>query len=70
MNSAFKYDVSTETFLPDISEISLYCENRKVGSCVIDLVQYIDATSKIEKVVIANKHATHNALDHKVLLGD
>ena len=70
MTSGFKYDVSTETFLPDISEISLFCEGRKVGSCAIDLVAYIDLEPKVEKVVIASEQATHNALSHKVLIGD
>ena len=70
MDSGFKFDAATQTFLPDFSEISLYCENQKVGSCVIDLVQYIDQKPKIEKVVIASEEAMHNALDHKVLIGD
>ena len=38
MSSGFKFDVATQTFLPDISEITLFCENKKVGSCAIDLV--------------------------------
>ena len=27
MSSGFKYDSATQTYLPDISEITLYCEN-------------------------------------------
>ena len=38
MNSSFKYNTTTQTFLPDISEITLFCENQKVGTCAIDLV--------------------------------
>ena len=42
MNSGFRYDGYTQTFLPDISELTLYCENQKVGTCSIDLASYID----------------------------
>ena len=70
MDSSFKFDGATQTFLPDFSEISLFCEGQKVGSCTINLVQYIDRKPVVEKVVIASEHATHNALDHKVLIGD
>jgi len=62
MSSGFKYDTATQTFLPDMSEITLFCENQKVGTCVIDLVQYIDRHAKIEKVVIASSNAAHDAL--------
>lgn len=55
MSSGFKYDTYTQTFLPDISEIALFCENQKVGACAIDLVQYIDRQSKLEKVVITSE---------------
>ena len=70
MKSAFKFEVSTQTFHPDISEISLYCENHLVGSCILDLVQYIDAVPKIEKIFIGDKNTILNGLDHKILLGD
>ncbi len=33
-------------------------------------MQYIDQKPKVEKVVIASEEAMHNALDHKVLIGD
>ena len=70
MNSSFKYNTATQTFLPDISEITLFCENQKVGTCAIDLVQYIDVTPVVEKVVIASEQAVSNAFNHKVLVGD
>ena len=70
MSSGFKFDTATQTFLPDISELTLFCENQKVGTCAIDLVQYIDRQAKVEKVVIASENATHNALAHKVLIGN
>ena len=63
MMSGLRYDTSTQTFLPDISELTLFCENRKVGTCTVDLVQYIDArTPTVEKVVITSEEAAHNAL--------
>ena len=70
MSSSFKYDSHTQTFLPDISEISLYCENQLVGTCAVDLVSYIDKQCKLEKVFITSSQAMHNAYDHKVLIGD
>ena len=70
MGSSFKFDSATQTFLPDISEISLYCENQLVGTCAIDLVSYIDKQAKLEKVFIASEKAAHNAFDMKVLIGD
>lgn len=42
MKSGFKFDLHTQTFLPDISEVTLYCENKKVGNFIVDLAQYID----------------------------
>ena len=53
MKSGFRFDASTQTFVPDISQITLFCENQKVGSCEIDLVPYIDKQVKIEKAMIA-----------------
>ena len=70
MTSGFKFDVSTQTFLPDISEITLFCEGRKVGSCNVDLVAYIDVEPKVEKVYVASENSLHDALTHKVLIGD
>lgn len=70
MSSSFRFDGHTQTFLPDISEISLFCENQLVGTCAIDLVSYIDKQSKLEKVFIASSQAMHNPYDHKVLIGD
>lgn len=52
MKSGFKFDLTTQTFLPDISEITLFCENKKVGTFVIDLAQYIDLPSRVEKAII------------------
>jgi len=42
MSSGFKFDVATQTYLPDISELTLYCEGKKVGTCTVDLATYID----------------------------
>ena len=70
MSSGFKYDVSTQTFLPDISELTLYCEGKKVGTCTVDLATYIDKHASFEKVLIMAAEAGHNALAQKALYGD
>ena len=70
MSSGFKFDTSTETYLPDISTLTLFCGQDKVGSVSINLTQYIGCKAKLEKVVIASEEAVHDALDHKVLIGD
>lgn len=53
MGSNFKFDNSTSTYLPDMSELTLYCEGNKVGTCMLNLVSYIDRKPAVEKVTIA-----------------
>ena len=75
MSSGFKYDVGTDTFLPDISELSLFCGTDKVGTCVIDLVEYIDKKPAVEKIVWYNpadmeKQSTMSYANRKLLMGE
>ena len=70
MNSGFKYDVSTNTFLPDISELTLFCEGKKVGTCTVDLASYIDKQASVETVYMSEVGSNHNALTQKALYGD
>lgn len=71
MVSGLRFDTGTQTFLPDISEITLLCEEKRVGQCAIDFANYIDVTPKIEKAVIgSSRSATDASLGHKVLIGD
>ena len=70
MSSGFKFDTSTQTFLPDISELTLFCENQKVGACSVDFVHYIDKQPKIEKAVIAQDALRGNLGKKLLLVGD
>ena len=72
MSSGFKFDVSTQTFLPDISELTLFCEGQKVGTCTVDLAGYIDQKPEVEKVIIkpADDAGSHHALGNHALYGD
>ena len=70
MGSNFKYDNSTGTYLPDMSELTLFCEGKKVGTCMLDLVSYIDRKPVVEKVSIASNEALSNTDNLKVLAGD
>ena len=71
MSSGFKFDVSTQTFLPDISELTLFCEGQKVGTCTVDLAAYIDQQASFEKVIMAPAETDgHNVLANHALYGD
>ncbi len=70
MKSGFKFNTATQTFLPDISEVTLYCEKKKVGTCVIDLAQYIDVPSRVEKALMSGSEDPNDPVKHKVLVGD
>jgi hypothetical protein len=70
MNSGFKFDTATQTYLPDISEVTLFCENKKVGTCIIDLAQYIDEPTKVEKAIMSGSEDPNSPVKHKVLNGD
>ena len=54
MSSGFKFDAVTQTYLPDISELTLYCEGKKVGTCTVDLASYIDKKAEQEKAMMGD----------------
>ena len=47
MNSSLSFDNATEKWLPDVSTLSLYCNDEKVGDYEIDLSEYIDKEIQI-----------------------
>ena len=59
MNSGFKYDATTSTYLPDISELTLFCEGQKVGTCTVDLASYIDKKAVSEKAIMSEGDIMH-----------
>ena len=52
----FKYDQVKRTWLPDMNELAVYCNEEKVGSVNFDLASFINQTVQKNRLKMVPLH--------------
>ena len=69
-DAGLKYVEQSDTWLADINELTLICDDEKVGTCSFDIAPFIDQGTQSFKAEIQPEHYEVQTYNEVVLKGD